>query len=194
LIWYIFDSTTKYKRPCWQKGLLKDKDKLTSTKRAYEGFWSRSNGFTFSLTCPFLIANIIWVQKQNTNYWMYNFMRILKKNFKAQTWIDWMIKVLMRTTHVSGRASWAHKLVLVRHFPLIKKSYIVKSLRREKICFFFYNSWSERVEEKLDWVVNFHLITNVFTFCLPSWLPSAASGLPFPASSSVPEIKSTRPA
>ena len=56
---------------------------------------------------------------------MYNFMRIPKKYFKEKTWIDWIIKVLMRTTHVSGWASWTHKLVLVRHFPLIKKSYIV---------------------------------------------------------------------
>ena len=87
----------------------------------------------------------------------------------------------MRTTHVSGRASWAHKLVLVRHFPLIKKSYIVKSLRREKICFFFYNSWSERVEEKIDWVVNFHLITNVFSLVYLLdylWLPLIRPFLP----------------
>ena len=89
---------------------------------------------------------------------MYSCMQVLSKNFKEQTWIDWIIKVLMRTTHVSGRASWTHKLVLVRHFPLIKKSYIVKSK-----TFFFYNSWSERVEEKQDWVVKLHLITNIFS-------------------------------
>ena len=70
----------------------------------------------------------------------------------------------MRTTHVSGRASWTHKLVLVRHFPLIKKCYYsVKPFEKKKTWVFFYNSWSERVEEKQDWVVKLHLITNIFS-------------------------------
>ena len=33
----------------------------------------------------------------------------------------------------------------------------------KKTWFFFYNSWSERVEEKQDWVVKLHLITNIFS-------------------------------
>ena len=83
----------------------------------------------------------------------------------------------MRTTHVSGRASWTHKLVLVRHFPLIKKCYSVK----KKTWIFFYNSWSERVEEKQDWVVKLHLITNIFSLVYLLdylWLPLIRPFLP----------------
>ena len=61
----------------------RDKDGLTSTKKAQGGSWSRSNGFTFSLTCPFLIENIISIQKQNYKGLNVQFYANPKKELKG---------------------------------------------------------------------------------------------------------------